>query len=272
MKNLVTIIIVTYNSARSIEKCIASVLAQSYESIEVIVCDDFSTDNTVEILSGISDPRITLIVGKNNLGPNGNTNRGLSVATGEFVCIAGGDDIFFPDKISRQLELFKLDSAVNLVCNGLSSSEYAELDQRRHGEVRFFNWTEILDIPFHTVGAMVRWEKEKPALTHERFTYNDNMFYIEFIGRKGGKVAIISDELSQYERRASGLNANGPGDYRKLGKIQWEIILSFTVLKIYALFPAPKVIRFYLKFCGLLILTNLRRFCAFSLTKLGVSL
>lgn len=107
MMNKVSVIIPTYNSERSIEQTINSVLNQSginmLFEIELIVVDDCSTDST------------TVILKKNNIryqstgiqsgGPNKGRNMGLKSATGNYICLMDHDDIWAPDKIKKQLEV-----------------------------------------------------------------------------------------------------------------------------------------------------------------------
>ena len=264
MNPLVTIIIITYNSESTIDEVVKSLLAQTYKNLEIIICDDFSTeDQTLNVLKKITDKRVKIIAGKKNLGPNGNTNRGLSCANGEFVCVAGGDDIFKENKIEKQVNFFISHDHVNLVCNGLSSAPSENQDKPSSNNI-ICDANKILNTPFYTVGAMIRWDKNNPIYTNERYITNDNIFYFTYMGRRGGSFAILSDRLSYYERTESGLNSSGPHDYARKIFIQWEILHSFTVLHIYSYFKFFEVLKFYLRSFTSLSLT-IFRYCAFNL-------
>ncbi|MBV9932649.1 MAG: glycosyltransferase family 2 protein [Alphaproteobacteria bacterium] len=93
MKPRVTISIPTYNQERYIARAIESALAQTYANLEVLVCDDRSTDGTYEIASAISDRRLRVVRNERNLGRVGNYRRCLyERASGAWFVNLDGDD------------------------------------------------------------------------------------------------------------------------------------------------------------------------------------
>ena len=92
-KDKVSICIPTYNGAQFIRKTLESVLNQSYQNIEVIVNDDCSTDNTMDIVRSMNDSRIKIYANEENLGLVRNWNMTVSYATGEFVKLMCQDDL-----------------------------------------------------------------------------------------------------------------------------------------------------------------------------------
>ncbi len=102
----VSIIIPTYNRGWIIEEAIESVLAQNFIDFELIVVDDGSTDNTLEILNSYRDD-IT-VLRQNNKGVSAARNRGLSEASGRFIAFLDSDDLWLPEKLSRQVDYFNL--------------------------------------------------------------------------------------------------------------------------------------------------------------------
>ena len=82
----VSVIIPAYNAARTILRCVNSVLEQSFKDVECIVIDDGSSDNTAEILGGIGDERLRYIY-KENGGVSSSRNRGLDEAKGEYIIL-----------------------------------------------------------------------------------------------------------------------------------------------------------------------------------------
>ena len=107
---LVTIIVVTYNSAKYVLETLESVLNQSYQNIELIITDDGSTDDTITICSDWLEKnrsrfiRTELINSLKNTGIAPNANRGLNAARGEWVKFIAGDDILFPSTIENFYE------------------------------------------------------------------------------------------------------------------------------------------------------------------------
>ena len=93
----VSIIIPAYNRQNVIEECINSVLSQSYKNFEIIIIDDGSTDNTVEICrqAAAKDDRIKILFGAHG-GVSSARNKGLDAAKGEYIFFLDSDDIIHP--------------------------------------------------------------------------------------------------------------------------------------------------------------------------------
>jgi len=105
----VSIILPTYNCEGTITRAINSVLLQTYQNWELLICDDCSSDDTCLIVAKIaaSDKRIKLIVGEENVGVALNRNRGLASVSGEVVAFLDSDDYWFDYKLEVQLDVLK---------------------------------------------------------------------------------------------------------------------------------------------------------------------
>lgn len=103
----VSIIIPTYNRAHMIERAVASILAQTYENLEIVIVDDASQDNTVEVASSINDPRIKVFTKERNEGASATRNVGIAHASGEYLAFLDSDDEFTADKIEKMVRLFE---------------------------------------------------------------------------------------------------------------------------------------------------------------------
>lgn len=95
-KPLITIITVTYNAAETLERCIQSILMQTYENIEFIVIDGLSTDETVSILNKYNNS-ISYWVSERDTGIYNAMNKGIMKAHGAFIYFLGADD-YLQDK------------------------------------------------------------------------------------------------------------------------------------------------------------------------------
>lgn len=102
---LVSIIIPTYNRAHFLKEAINSVLSQTYKNWELIIVDDGSTDNTSEVVRGFADKRIVYLK-QENMGAPVARNRGIKESKGEYIAFLDSDDIWLPQKLQRQLEIF----------------------------------------------------------------------------------------------------------------------------------------------------------------------
>jgi|SRR5690554_2194578 len=98
---LISIALCTYNGQEFLSEQLSSILAQSHDHLEVIVCDDGSTDRTIQIVEDFAarDPRVKLYQNPRNLGFNKNFEKAISISSGEFIAISDQDDIWEPDKI-----------------------------------------------------------------------------------------------------------------------------------------------------------------------------
>lgn len=100
---LISVVIPAYNSEKTIQATIESVLNQTFADFELIIINDGSTDSTLHIISKIKDSRIKTFSFE-NAGGNVSRNRGLKYAFGEFVSFLDADDIWTPDKLASQLQ------------------------------------------------------------------------------------------------------------------------------------------------------------------------
>lgn len=104
---IVSIIMPSYNAERYIENAIKSVLAQTYSQWELIIVDDCSSDETVEVISKFKDNRIRLLQNEKNIGAALSRNRALREASGRWIAFLDSDDIWHPEKLERQLSFMK---------------------------------------------------------------------------------------------------------------------------------------------------------------------
>ena len=127
MSDLITVIIPIYNVGTYVEATIKSLLAQSYENIEIILVDDGSTDDSGGVCdkyAGI-DKRIT-VIHKANGGVSSARNAGLEEAKGEYVAFVDGDDIVSADYIKSLYEMLKennVDMSVQVYYNMFSAKK-----------------------------------------------------------------------------------------------------------------------------------------------------
>jgi glycosyltransferase involved in cell wall biosynthesis len=95
----ISILIATYNRAELVKQAVISVLAQSFEDLEVIVVDDGSSDHTEKAIQSLEDPRIKYIY-QSNQGAASAWNRGFQASEGDYIGILGDDDAYLPDGLA----------------------------------------------------------------------------------------------------------------------------------------------------------------------------
>ncbi|MDD2270561.1 MAG: glycosyltransferase [Candidatus Dojkabacteria bacterium] len=116
---LVSVLVATYNSEKFIRETLDSLQKQSYKNLEILVCDDASSDGTVDIVKSFQekDKRILLIQNQRNLGISLNMNNGIQKAQGKYVAILDADDWSYPYRIEDQVKVMEGDKEI-ILCSG----------------------------------------------------------------------------------------------------------------------------------------------------------
>lgn len=109
-----SIIMPAYNAEKYIEESIRSVLNQTFADYELLIINDCSTDNTVNIVKNYQtkDPRIKLLENNQNSGVAITRNKGIEVAKGKYVCFLDSDDLWEPTKLEKYVVMFQQGSDV----------------------------------------------------------------------------------------------------------------------------------------------------------------
>ena len=113
----VSVIVTSYNMERTIERAIRSALTQRGVTLEIIVVDDCSVDNTWAVISALDDPRIKPIRLEQNSGPGAARNAAIAHASGAWLAVLDGDDAFLPGRLERCLKLAEAQHADIVVDN-----------------------------------------------------------------------------------------------------------------------------------------------------------
>ena len=103
------------NGERYLREAIDSILTQTWPDFELIIIDDYSTDQTAEIVRGYDDDRLVFELNSMQLGPARSRNRGLSLAKGEYVACMDADDIALPQRLELQVDFLKRNPHIALV-------------------------------------------------------------------------------------------------------------------------------------------------------------
>ena len=114
----ISVVITSYNQKDDLKEAIESVLNQSYNPFEIIICDDASSDGSQDLIKGFEQKFPGLVKGifhKKNLGIPKNRNSGLNAVQGDFVTWLDGDDIFRTRKLELEIEEFLADPDVKWV-------------------------------------------------------------------------------------------------------------------------------------------------------------
>lgn len=105
----VSVITPIYNAEKYLRKTLDSILAQTYKDIEIVLVDDCSSDDSANIIREYMQkhPEIVYFLQETNQGAGAARNKALELATGQYVAFLDSDDIWYPNKVAKQLELMK---------------------------------------------------------------------------------------------------------------------------------------------------------------------
>ena len=116
----VSVLVASYNCENYVEECLTCLLNQSYKDVEIIVCDDCSTDNTRTILRRYANEgKIILLENDTNNGAAQSRNNCLAVATKEYVAVQDADDYCTKERFERQVAVLEKNPSFDFVSTGL---------------------------------------------------------------------------------------------------------------------------------------------------------
>jgi len=144
----VSVIIPAYNAEKYISEAIESVFSQTYKNLEVIVVDDGSIDNTALIVKDQIDkfPISIRYYYQKNRGPAAARNKGIEEARGGYVAFLDSDDIWLPEKVQKQINVFTKEPAVGLVCTGRSRSDEKIFNEEKNdmnGKIEKYGYLDL---------------------------------------------------------------------------------------------------------------------------------
>lgn len=122
----ISVALCTYNGANYIERQIRTILDQTIGVDQIVVCDDCSTDNTVDVIRRIGSEIIEIHVNSLNLGYKKNFYQAASLCRGEFIFFSDQDDEWMPDKVEEVLRCFQETGSLGVFSDGALVDENSE--------------------------------------------------------------------------------------------------------------------------------------------------
>ena len=203
----VSVVMAAYNGAGLIGETLDSLWGQSFGDFEVIVIDDCSTDDTLDVLRACPDPRLRIIAADRNAGPVYSRNRAFAEARGCYVAGLDQDDICLPDRFARQVAY--LDANPDIVLLGAAAAilEDGTVTSSIKSPVttpRLVAWLLQIENPLVWSTVMVRCNAVPAGdFTRPDFLYAEDFDLYHRMARIGG-IARIDDPLLLYRKHAGG--------------------------------------------------------------------
>jgi len=221
--NTISVIIPVYNGADYILETIASVKSQSLPPIEIIIVDDGSTDGTPDKVKSI--PGVTLIV-QANRGPSAARNRAAAMASGDWLAFVDADDLWHPEKLKVQSELFSDDTSF-VYCNRTNFGDLGGLSVLQSDGVTLYEgeiFTRLLEQGnFITVSSVVinrRVFQACGGFCEDKAIQGVDDWDLWLQASRLGKARRSMQPLVQYRIHSGGMSRN----IRKMCNAQLQVL------------------------------------------------
>lgn len=206
-KPTVSVVIPAYNVENYIEKCIKSVLKQSYACLEIIVVDDGSTDNTPILIDTLAkcNPLIR-VIHKENAGVSSARNDGIDVARGDYIVFVDGDDWLALDFVEYMISLVReYDADFGLSINCFTKKDESQTQREFKKSLSPIEGTALLLSPAVMVGCWNKIYKRAMLINQNiRFLtylfYGEGMNFITSVAQKSNRIAVGSRKVYYYRR------------------------------------------------------------------------
>lgn len=227
--SLISVVIPAFNRGHCIQRTISSCINQSYKNIEIIVCDDSSTDNTVAIVNELCkvDNRIKLVANKNGKGAQAAREQAICVARGEYIVFLDSDDILLEDSIRERYKTFLCDRSIDMVYGDVllekakgvfDCVKYDSVNDMTDNEIKRYLCEELSLCAYITImvkasvfgSGIVRLDKRLPAWQDDSLVLSlvFSGLKIYHCGRAVAAICTNGDNIStHYKNKYLGLKA-----------------------------------------------------------------
>ena len=217
---LISVILPVYNCEKWVERCIKSVLNQTYKNIELIIINDGSTDNSLEICKKYQKDNV-IIINKENSGVSKTRNIGLEKAKGEYIFFIDADDYIKSNCIESMYEKAKEYDADIVKCDNKQFDDEKDIEKQK-----FFNNTCLYNMKdnnskkqilnemiesykYNNVwGQLILSEKAKKIKFDTKLAMGEDFLYNYELYNICDKILVIPDEYYCYYYNKAGMNYN----------------------------------------------------------------
>ena len=213
MNELISIIVPVYNVEKYIEETMGCVAVQTYPEWELLLVEDGSRDNTVEIIQGCMDGypegKIRLIRQPSNMGAARARNRGLQEARGRYITFLDADDLWAPEKLEKELFFLREKGAAFVFTGyefadsqGQGTGKVVHVPERLTYRQALSNTTIFTSTVMFDTEKIPRQELEMPVIKSE-----DTALWFRIL-RSGYTAYGLDENLVSYRRTGGSLSAN----------------------------------------------------------------
>lgn len=207
----ISVCLATYNGGKYIKEQLDSILSQLDTTDEVIISDDGSSDNTLEVIKKLNEDRIKIVPNKLEKGYSKNFENAISHASGDIIFLSDQDDVWMPNKVALMME--SLESADLAISDALISDGDLNPTLGSHFNIHnvktgfLNNWIQT-----RYIGACMAFKKEiltkiLPFPSNQKLCAHD--YWIANVGEFYYKVSLIYQPLIKYRRHGNNASTGG---------------------------------------------------------------
>lgn len=231
-EGLVSIITPTYNASEYLAQTIESVCKQTYPAWELVLIDDASTDNTLEIAQSYAsnDPRIIVLQMSENSGMAEAINRGCEVANGQYIAFLDSDDLWHSQKLEKQVELMDAKDCA------ISCTSYVQISVDGTKEGRLFKAKDkvdysrvLLDCPVGHSTVMYDVSKLGKQRVPNIRKRSDDALWLQIL-RQEPYIWGLKETLVKYRVRGKSLSSNK----FTLVKYHWKLYREIEHMNVFS--------------------------------------
>jgi len=239
---LFSIVIPTYNSKNTIIRCIESCISQTYEIFEIIVVDDCSSDNTVEVLRKYikkeNIKNITIYELNINSGASSARNMGMEYAKGDYIALLDSDDFFHKKKLEIVNKIVSTNKSIDL----LGHDYYFDSEVGNTPDITSMSITKIscckLLLKNFAVTPSVVFKKSIKVFFNTNMRYTEDHDFFLRVCTQGYKIYYMDIKLVGLNRGILSAGGQSSNNFKmRLGEIKMYINLYKVDLKYILLIP-----------------------------------
>ncbi|HIF9310836.1 TPA: glycosyltransferase family 2 protein [Photobacterium damselae] len=223
---LVSIIMPSFNSEKTVGKSIVSVLNQTYHNWELLITDDCSNDKTAKIINRYleKDSRIKIYINDSNSGAALSRNQSINNAQGNYITFLDSDDLWYPEKLEKQIKFMQDNKlAFSYTSYDLINESGDKLNKvvKSVSSINFNGYMKNTIIGCLTV--MIDRSKVKPFLMPNLRSSHDMALWGDIMRNNDIKAYGMPDVLSSYRLVSTSNTANK----KKAAKEVWKVYRDY---------------------------------------------
>lgn len=230
---LVSVVVPCYNHQNYVKDTIESIINQTYKNIELIVIDDGSKDNSVEIIQELANKYNFTFIHRANKGLSATLNEGIKLSKGKYSCVCASDDIYILDKIEKQVQFMESNSNYAM-CYG-KIIEFDETGYKKEKEIKnaksgwIFEELLMFNLIIPAVTTMIRKNVyETVGIYDESLFIEDYDMWLRIADKY--QIGFLEQYLACYRKHATNISKQTLKMYesQKLIVYKWKHIPNFS--------------------------------------------